>query len=43
MEKLMFDYQSLGEKLPVSSEIIQQYEQEVYREFPFKKTDCPKC
>jgi len=31
----MFDYRSLGEKLAVPLEIIQQFEQEAYKEFPF--------
>jgi len=35
MENLMFDYRSLGEKLAVPLEIIQQFEQEAYKEFPF--------
>ena len=35
MEDLMFDYRSLGEELAVPSEIIQQFEQEAHKEFPF--------
>jgi len=35
MDNLMFDYRSLGEELAVPSEVIQQYEQEAYKEFPF--------
>ena len=35
MENLIFDYRSLGEELSVPSEIVQQFEQEAYREFPF--------
>jgi len=35
MENLLFDYRSLGEELSVPPEIIQQFEQEAHREFPF--------
>jgi len=35
MEKLMFDYRTLGEKLAVPTEVIRQYEQEANKEFPF--------
>ena len=35
MEKLMFDYRSLADQLAVPSEIIQQFEQEAHKEFPF--------
>jgi hypothetical protein len=35
MENLMFDYRSLGEKLAVPSEVLQQFEQEAHEEFPF--------
>ncbi len=35
MKNLLFDYRSLGEKLSVPSEIVQQFEQEAHMEFPF--------
>jgi pentose-5-phosphate-3-epimerase len=35
MENLMFDYRSLGEELAVPPEIVQQFEQEAHKEFPF--------
>jgi hypothetical protein len=35
MENLMFDYWSLGEELAVPLEVIRQFEQEAYNEFPF--------
>jgi hypothetical protein len=35
MENLMFDYMSLGEELAVPAGIIQQFEEEAYKEFPF--------
>ena len=35
MENLMFNYRSLGEKLAVPPEIVQQFEQEAQIEFPF--------
>jgi hypothetical protein len=35
MENLIFDYHSLGEELSVPSEIVQQFEQEAHKEFPF--------
>jgi hypothetical protein len=35
MEKLIFDYRSLGEELSVPSEIVHQFEQEAHMEFPF--------
>jgi hypothetical protein len=35
MENLMFDYRSLGEELAVPEEIIQQFEEEAHKEFPF--------
>jgi len=35
MENLIFDYRSLSEKLSVPSEIVQQFEQEAHKEFPF--------
>ena len=34
MENLMFDYRFLSEKLAVPLEIVQQFEQEAYKEFP---------
>jgi hypothetical protein len=34
MEKLMFDYRSLGEDLAVPSEIVQKFEREAHIEFP---------
>jgi hypothetical protein len=34
MEKLMFDYRSLGEDLAVPPEIVQQFEREAHIEFP---------
>jgi len=37
MEKLMFDYRSLGEDLAVPSEIVQQFEREAHSEFPSDK------
>ena len=35
MEDLMFDYRSLGERLAVPLEIIQQIEEEAHNDFPF--------
>ena len=35
MEDLVFDYRSLGEKLSVPSEIVQKFEEEARKEFPF--------
>ena len=35
MEKIIFDYRSLGEELGVPIEIIENFEQEAHREFPF--------
>ena len=35
MENLMFNYRSLGEELAVPTEIVQQFEQEAHKEFPF--------
>jgi hypothetical protein len=35
MEKLMFDYRSLGEKLAVPPKIVQKIEEEARNEFPF--------
>ena len=35
MENLMFNYRSLGEELAVPAEIVQQFEQEAHKEFPF--------
>ncbi|GBU22207.1 hypothetical protein R80B4_02113 [Fibrobacteres bacterium R8-0-B4] len=37
MEKLMFDYRSLGEDLAVPSEIVRQFEREAHSEFPSDK------
>jgi len=37
MEKLMFDYRSLGEDLAVPSEIVQRFEREAHCEFPSDK------
>jgi len=37
MEKLMFDYRSLGEDLAVPSEIVQRFEREAHSEFPSDK------
>ncbi len=34
MEKLMFDYRSLGEDLAVPSEVVRQFEREASSEFP---------
>jgi hypothetical protein len=35
MENLMFDYRSLGKELAVPPEIVQQFELEAHKEFPF--------
>ena len=35
MEKLMFDYRSLGKELAVPKKIVQKFEQEARNEFPF--------
>jgi hypothetical protein len=34
MENLIFDYHSLGEKLDVPPEIVQEFEKEAHNEFP---------
>jgi len=35
LKELMFDYLTLGKELAVPSEIIQQFEEEAHKEFPF--------
>jgi hypothetical protein len=35
MKNLMFDYESLGEELAVSKEIVKRFENEARNEFPF--------
>jgi hypothetical protein len=35
MENPIFDYRSIGEELAVPLEIIQQFEEEANKEFPF--------